>query len=347
MKKERYFYLDIIRCLACFLVVVMHSMRGGDNANAVVYVALDTLAKPCNALFFMASGALLLPVKTISRDFLRRRLGKIIGPCLIWTLVYNITQVMWGEQSVSDMLSLFVNVPFSDKAYGILWFVYVLIGLYILAPIITPWLNTTDRLEVKHYLLLWGGTLLLIKARNFVKFPADERQMLYYFGGYAGYFVLGYYVHKYRPNISSALLIIMIILPFAIALLLRMPSFLEVDRWSVLGYLSLFTALCSFGWFGFVQKVTTSSFSIKVNLNQEKTFMRCMIVKTSNLTFGVYLVHIIVRNALWKFPFVISHGCIMELLLTISLSFFISLGIAWGISKLPYAQYIIGYRKIN
>lgn len=91
MKTVRYYYLDIIRCLACLLVVVMHSMRGGDNANAVVYVALDTLAKPCNALFFMASGALLLPVKTNGREFLKRRLGKIILPCLIWTLVYNVT----------------------------------------------------------------------------------------------------------------------------------------------------------------------------------------------------------------------------------------------------------------
>ncbi len=347
MKKERYFYLDIIRCLACFLVVVMHSMRGGNNANAVAYVALDTLAKPCNALFFMASGALLLPVKTSAREFLKRRLGKIIGPCLIWTIVYNLTEVMWRKQSVSDMLSLLVNVPFSDKAYGILWFVYVLIGLYILAPIISPWINTTDRREVKHLLHLWGVTLLLIIARNYVKFPADERHMLYYFGGYAGYFLLGYYVHKYRPRISSALLILMVTLPFAVALLLRTSPFMAVDRWSVLGYLSLFTALSSLGWFSFVQKVTSSSFLITDNRNQKKTFVRSMIVKISNLTFGVYLIHIIVRNALWQFPFVISHGCIIELSLTISLSFLISLSLAWGISKLPYAQYIIGYKKIK
>ena len=78
MKTVRYYYLDIIRCLACLLVVVMHSMRGGDNANAVVYVALDTLAKPCDALFFMASGALLLPVKTNGRSVALARLFGLV-----------------------------------------------------------------------------------------------------------------------------------------------------------------------------------------------------------------------------------------------------------------------------
>lgn len=253
---------------------------------------------------------------------------------------------MWGEQTVSGMFAILVNVPFSDKAYGILWFVYVLTGLYILAPIITPWLNSTGRSGVKHLLLLWGVTLLMIIARNYVRFPSDERQILYYFGGYAGYFLLGYSLHKYRPCFSSTLLILMTIFPFAIALLLRYPTFLDLDRKSFLGYLSLFTALCSLGWFGFIQSNHLHNF---FNNNSRGEVGICsrriIIVKISNLTFGVYLVHIIVRNALWHVPFIISHGCIIELALTISLTFLFSLSISWMISKLPYAQYIIGYKK--
>ena len=343
--KQRYVYLDVVRCLACFLVVVMHSMRGDDNANAVLYVALDTLAKPCNALFFMASGALLLPVKTERSEFLKRRLAKIVIPCLVWTLVSNLIGVACGEQSFSEMLAILVNVPFSDKAYGILWFVYVLVGLYILAPILSPWLISASKNEVKWLLGIWGVTLILTIARNFIGFPADERQMLYYFGGYGGYFILGYYLHQYRPRHNTLLLMFMILLSFVVALLLRAPMFLELNRDSFLGYLSIFIALSSYSWFVLIQKSISSN--IGENESDKNNSLICnLVAKVSNLTFGVYLLHIIVRNAIWHIPFVISHGCIIELILTISLTFIFSLGVAWLISMLPFANYIIGYKKL-
>lgn len=322
----------------------MHSMRGGDNANAMIYVALDTLAKPCNALFFMTSGALLLPIKTDGKTFLKRRMGKIIIPCLVWTIIYNLSKVAWGDRSISDMFAILVYVPFSSGAYGILWFVYILIGLYLLVPILSPWLISVSKNSVKCLLGLWVVTLVLIIARNFISFPDDERQMLYYFGGYGGYFLLGYYFHQYRPRHSVLLLLILIICPFAIALLLRTPSFLDVDRWSVLGYLSLFTALCAYGWFGLIQKLVFPRTIENANDGQ-KLLLKGIITRVSNLSFGVYLSHIIVCNAIWRIPFVTSHGCVLELILTILLTFSISLGIVWLISLLPFAQYIIGYKQ--
>lgn len=344
--KQRYFYLDVVRCLACFLVVVMHSMRGGDNANAVLYVALDTLAKPCNALFFMASGALLLPVKTDRSKFLKRRLAKIIIPCLVWTIVANLFDVACGKQSFSEMLAILVNVPFSDKAYGILWFVYVLIGLYILAPILSPWLSSASKSDVRWLLGIWGVTLILIIARNFIRFPDDERQMLYYFGGYGGYFLLGYYLHQYRPRQNTLLLMFMILLSFVVALLLRAPMFLELNRNSFLGYLSIFIALSSYGWFTLIQKSissnNTGNESEKIN-----SPIRNFVTKVSNLTFGVYLIHILVRDTIWHIPFVISHGCLIELILTILFTFVFSLSVVWLISMLPFANYIIGYKQTS
>ena len=67
----------------------------------------------------------------------------------------------------------------------------------------------------------------------------------------------------------------------------------------------------------------------------------------SNLTFGVYLMHIIVRNVLWHIPFIKGHGCIVELSLTIMLTFVISLGLSYAISNLSFAQYIIGFKNKN
>ena len=337
--KNRYLYLDIIRCLACFMVVVMHSLRGG---GAKTIVALDTFAKPCNALFFMTSGALLLPVVGGGGNFLKKRLSKIVVPCFLWTIIYNVEHVAFDDYSLIDAIDKLIYIPFCSNAYGILWFVYVLIGLYFLAPIITPWLISSQRKNVEFVLLLWLISLIFLIMRNYIEIPDDEQSMLYYFSGYAGYFLLGYYLHRYRPGINSILLVAFIVLPFLIALLIRMPFFSDIDRWSVLGYLSLFTALCSLWYFEIVEKITARL----IHDDSKKSLVSCIspiISIISNLSFGVYLMHIPVRNALWHIPFVQAYGWKVELTLTILLTFLLSLLVAYIISKFSFAKYIIGY----
>lgn len=350
--KSRYLYLDIVRIVACFFVVVMHSMRGGENANAVIYATMTIFSAPCNALFFMTSGALILPVKSEVGTFLKKRLGKIIVPCLFWTLVYNLVLLLFGDRSIPEMLSFFLYIPFCDKAYGIMWFVYVLVGLYMLAPIISPWLVAAKKRDIEIVLAVWFVTLVLLIVRNFMHILSDERHMLYYFGGYAGYFVLGYYLHTYRPKIKVWIAICLILLSFLVGGLLRVEPFLEMDRKSILGYLSLFIALSSIGWFYLIQTVMPRiTVQLRKKIFSQKSFlidkMRHLLIVASNLTFGVYLTHFIICHALWHLPFIVKQGCIVEIILTVTLTFSLSMLLAWGLSRLPVASYLIGYKRID
>lgn len=59
---KRCYELDIIRVLACLMVVAMHSPMPGEQANGTFLASLSYLTAPCIGLFFMVSGALLLPV---------------------------------------------------------------------------------------------------------------------------------------------------------------------------------------------------------------------------------------------------------------------------------------------
>ena len=68
-------YLDILRVLACLLVILIHTpIRQYDtyyntpSVAGAIYTVL--VAVNCN-LFFMITGALLLPVKTTGRRFIR------------------------------------------------------------------------------------------------------------------------------------------------------------------------------------------------------------------------------------------------------------------------------------
>ena len=77
-------YLDILRVIACLLVILIHTpIRQYDtyyntpSIAGAVYTVL--VAVNCN-LFFMISGALLLPVTLPTKRFLKRRLPVVLFP---------------------------------------------------------------------------------------------------------------------------------------------------------------------------------------------------------------------------------------------------------------------------
>ena len=192
--RERVVYLDVVRVLACIMVIVQHSPMV-DVVSSVLLSASAFLTYPCCPLFFMVSGALLLPMESCSPEvFIRKRLSKVLWPTLIWTLLYFGRRIVIGDAvSLTSVLS----IPFSAQGCGILWFMYVMIGLYLITPIISPWLRGANRKEVELFLILWGVTLLYSHIEGFLQIATGYNNMFYYFGGYLGYFVLGYYLHHY------------------------------------------------------------------------------------------------------------------------------------------------------
>lgn len=152
---KRLLYLDIVRLIACLMVIVMHAPIPSVRAetHGAFLVQSSYLTAPSVPLFFMVSGALLLPCKerVSAGKYLMNRLGKIISPAVIFSFFYIALRHNW--QSVW-------SIPFSAQGHGVLWFVYTLIGLYLLIPIISPWLRNASKGEVELYLGLWFMTLL-------------------------------------------------------------------------------------------------------------------------------------------------------------------------------------------
>lgn len=89
MEQQRKTYLDIIRILACLMVIIMHSPIPGERALAHgPFLTLSSyLTSPCVPLFFMISGALLLPRKEgiTTFQYIRKRIGKILGPTICFS----------------------------------------------------------------------------------------------------------------------------------------------------------------------------------------------------------------------------------------------------------------------
>ena len=335
---SRILYLDVIRCLACVMVVAMHSPMPGIGTSGLVLSSISFLCAPCIGLFFMVSGALLLPMKgTDSSSFLKKRLTKIVIPTLIWTAVYVIRNILTGKESLHDLPHILASIPFSAQGDGILWFVYVLIGLYLLVPILSPWLEKASRRELHWALGLWGITLLYPLLKMVLEVNESPSGPLYYFCGYAGYFILGHYLHRFRPIVTFWAIAILILAPILAAVWCKLAN-IEVDFYSVFWYLSIFVVMMAVGWFLLLQRT--------VHGQTKPSKVTSIVVSFSQCSFGIYLMHILImRSLLWKVGFISEYGGIMQIFMTTILTLLLSWGVTYAISLLPGGAYLVGKNR--
>lgn len=329
----RSFPIDLLRILACLMVVTMHAPLPGSESDGMFLSALSYLTAPGIGLFFMISGALLLPVKTDTRTFLKRRFSKIAIPTLVWSVIFlGITT--WTRKEPFSWKALF-SIPFSAHGNPTFWFLYTLMGLYLIAPVLSRWLNAASCRELEFYLLLWCVSLCYPLLRLVLDINTSTTGILYYLTGYAGYFVLGHYLMKYPGRIKYKWLIPAVIVALAAPIVCKIYG-LSVDFYSVFWYLSIFVViLCIFIW------------RVIVSLVPEKGWpsVNGLIAKVSISTFGIYLVHyFIIRTLLWNWsPILTIHPFVLQVFVIAVAAFVLSLGVTFVIGKLPGAKYLIGH----
>lgn len=321
---KRDYSLDIIRVIACLMIVLMHSPMSGLGTSGFVLCGISYLTAPGIGLFFMVSGALLLKVDVAhslgTQSFLRRRFTKILVPLVFWSIVG------WGLEQYGV----------KNTELSILWFMYCLAGMYLLTPILSRWLSVASIKEVEFYLVLWFVTLCVPFVKLFTIVNESDTSWLYYFHGYVGYYVLGFYLQNYWARRMSVgrkwmfalvFVCISVILPIALLML-----DVEADFYSLFWYLSITVALQSVVWWCVVKRLMR-------NVPKLPSF----VVELSKLSFGIYLIHILVmRNVLWKTEWMQGMNGIVQIVVCTILTFIISALISWGISKIKYVKAVIG-----
>ena len=150
MKTQRVVFLDLIRMAAILLVITQHAWSGLRLDEPVagdvryIYQELVVMGVP---LFFMLSGALMLGGKPLPiAQFLSRRLKRLLVPYLLWgTLVYIVSVVLHkytAVHSAKEALLHYVPYLLSGKINPSYWYIFVLIGLYLLTPFMQRALST-------------------------------------------------------------------------------------------------------------------------------------------------------------------------------------------------------------
>ena len=225
---NREVWIDWMRVTACLMVMIVHSTEpfylGGEGSLILTqtdarWVSLfDTFVRACVPLFVVASSYLQFPLHYSTGQFLKRRVIRVVVPFVVWTLVYAL---YWGEPA-DNLRSLLLNFNY---AAGHLWFVYMLLGLYLLMPMLSPWAERVGKRELQFYLLLCFLTTLLPFLRagfgdtppviygptgipNPARYPLwgeaswNAYGLFYYFSGFLGYMLLGLYLRRFVGELS-------------------------------------------------------------------------------------------------------------------------------------------------
>lgn len=333
-------YFNNLRALACFLVILTHSALPALDESFGMFMAFFSLiGSPSSELFVTISASLLAPTKKDTFSFYKKRFSKLIGPFLFWSVIILLLDFYLGSITSNQFFTKLLLFPIKPVT-GVYWFVYAICALYLIIPIISPWLQKSSKKELQFVLLLWLVTILLpflnvFLNKNIYDINGNYYFILTYCGGYIGYLFLGVYLRKYpllfKKKINAILLTLLLIIvgtvPVAYGYIFNREILkIAQENLSITSVLYVVAIFCFFQNFRLHSKV-------------EPVFN--LIAKYS---FGIYLIHIIVvRKLVWYFVLNnrLSHPFVETPFVAIS-SLIICVFFVKIITYLPKSKYVIG-----
>lgn len=334
---------DIIRTIAIFMVVAIHSHvapLAANQGSAMWYVvmSLQVICLVAVPLFFMVSGALLLSgeKETDIGTLYKKRIPKQAIPFIVWSLIYVVVRIVMGKIPLS--VSAFTSLLY-EPAYYQFWFMYTLLAIYLLLPVLQTLLKNCDKKKTEYILILWAVfSVVLPTLSRFVKgFDISEHVDLILCEGYIGYFILGYYLNKYKIDVKKSTAVLMWVLGTVATIVCAIIEYVSTNKLNLSyegfvyqAYMVPGTVVSATGMFLFL-----CNLKYKFSEKSKKA-----VTKIAELSVGVYYIHMLVLTVLEKIGFT-GENNILILGGKIIATYIISLIGAFVISKIPVARKIL------
>ncbi|TWT03583.1 acyltransferase [Planomicrobium sp. CPCC 101079] len=336
---KRYDYMDWLRVLSIFAVVGIHVVSSVVNHIPPTewqwqYAhALGSTLRWCVPVFFMLSGALLLTRKPDEPvwDFLKKRLAKAFIPLFFWSGIYLLYRIFEQGRSYTAMEA--VQLFFGEDIYFHLWFLYTIIGLYLMAPFLRILVHHMSQKTFLYFLGFWflfSGIFPVLEKYYQLEmaFPAGM------FEPYIGYFMLGAYLFLYP--ISKKWLPLLGVLGAAGILVTLFGNLYWTNRAGEFD-----------GFFYEHFRPNSMAITLFIFVLFQQLAPRIkpnpLITKLSLATLGIYVIHPLVQVYLnlWFGIDAYTINAVVGIPLLWVLIYFISFGIILILQKIPIIKYIV------
>lgn len=334
VKPKRFYYLDFLRIISTFAVIMIHFTTRDinmDTANKSVYLFFNSLSRFCVPVFVMISGSLFLnKSKNIEISSLMKRVFHMSVIYVFWLLSYSLSFYIYKKE-------------FDFYAGYHLWFLPMIIGLYIVTPLLRK--ITQDRKTAKYFLIIFFITTIIIDNLSKISYFKENYFLLDTLNSitlglgiikYPVYFVLGHYISSYDIGKKKKYVIYISGIISSVCLPVFSLFFYENNNFPIMDYFSVFVFIQSFAVFLF--------FKNKFDQFSDNKKITGIIKIISDCTFGIYLIHLMVLSLMEHSGFVnllSIHKFVNPILFTM-IAFIVSFAISFIINKIPFInKYIV------
>ena len=300
--KSRKIFIDILRILCCFLVIVNHtnsqiflsvsSVSEGIGITYILSMAYFYASKIAVPIFFMISGALLLNKDWDIKDFIKKRLLRYIIILIffsaIYYIYYNKDNDIWHFKNILIFLKNIYNVHITNA----FWFLYSYLGILIMLPLLRKMVKHLSKYEYYYlfaiYIIIYSILPIAEKIFKVDGLSMFTRKLI--FNETIIYFILGHYllnvynikkINSKRFFIISCITFISYIITSCIYTIITLNNKGEYDLFFA-DTESIIRLLPSLSIFFIVYIISEK---LKLNNKVEK-----IIIWISKCTLGVYLI---------------------------------------------------------
>lgn len=297
MYPNRLLWADMLRITAIFAMVLLHVAAAEWNSvrvDSTEWQAMnlyDGAVRWCVPVLIMLSGMLFLNPKKdvpISKLF-KKNILRIFLALVFWGIAYQLFKYYRYNVSITFQTAsaILYKILFGIPRYH-LWFLYTIIGLYLLTPALRLFIANSKKKDIEYVLWLFfiiGTCFPLVNTIFKINhLPYTLNKLIPELTGYVGYYIAGYYFttyelqkkHKIGLYIAGIASVLFTIVFTAII------SHIQQEKQDVMYvYLLPNTLFASFAIFiAFRDGLKT------INLKNDK-----IISHLSLCTFGIYLTH--------------------------------------------------------
>ncbi len=286
MEKNRIIWLDILKIIACFLVIINHSGSyifeyTTYNPFSVLFYSIHfALCKMGVPIFLMTTGyLLLLNTETKYKNNLKR-VFRILIPLIIMSFIAYISQ---NGFHIKNFIVSFLN----DPIWIVFWYLYMLCGLYLILPFIRKMIRNFELVDFRNFIIIClviPGIIPIIQMIFHISISAYFTLALISYP--IVYSVAGIYLSKIELNKRNRnIAFLSFLIPIIIFTLSLYLPFLKTKEISYLldscNYIT--TSLPALSLFYLIRYFFSNKSFKKIIENS--------ISQISMITFGIYLFH--------------------------------------------------------
>ncbi|ORX39514.1 hypothetical protein BCR36DRAFT_262053, partial [Piromyces finnis] len=323
--KKRVYWIDWLRVLACYLVVFLHCSFFYVNIdvktfNGMVLSIYYGLPLGCVPLFILISGSLFLnpkkkiPLKVLYGKYIRRLFISLV----FWSLYYNLINeyiVNVGKKehhfNLEECKTAITGIVLGKNG-GHLWYLFFVIGLYILTPI---YKCITEKRDVAWYFVIY-----FIIIYHFIPTFIDFMKIFFNFnlslvddyikkhmfeinGYYSAYYILGYLLNtqEFKNKKYITYFYIIGIVGFISTHVLRFSTNYIQKKHNRIQFSknnNINITMTVLGVFLFFKYKLSNWIN---NIMENNKFINKLILKLSECSFGIYLAHMAVLDIIVRF----------------------------------------------